>query len=567
MGDALSASAGDVLRRGEISTLYGLFTVSTLMFAAHEQTAIIQLCARSCPSLGRLRAEAAYLRDGPGLLPVDLGAEAPAGLTAQVEAVAPQGGPVEIPGRGWARAVPLVSFSGVRGYVVVSCPTDPGPYTSSLLEVLVRQTAAALENATLFTDVQRYAAELRTADEKRTAVNQQLRATVADLARRSRVHEQLTQAATAPDVVATLATTVRDLAGLTTGIEDAFGNVDQSAAADQHGPGYRAMSSKLRDEVGQVALARAGRAVRVEGRLVALARPGHETLGAVVALDPRGTASDYESFVLEQAAVVLGSELSHRRSLVETELRLRRQLIDDLVTGSDDADNAVARAAAIGHDLGTPHCAAVVQWEGQPDDEVLARAVERVNTRLGLKALIGRRSGRVVLLVSGDVPGQELYDRLGADLPTGRGSIGVGATAGSVPELPRSFDEAQHALGIRLRSRTPYGVTRFDELGIYRILALGDQGGEIDGYVQQWLGDLIEYDTSRHSVLVETLAEFLDHGGNYDLTAEALIIHRSTLRYRLRRIRELTGFDLSDVESRLNLHVATRAWRILEGAR
>jgi len=63
---------------------------------------------------------------------------------------------------------------------------------------------------------------------------------------------------------------------------------------------------------------------------------------------------------------------------------------------------------------------------------------------------------------------------------------------------------------------------------------------------------------------VNTLAHFLDCGGNYDLTARSLLIHRSTLRYRLRRIRDVAGIDLTDVETRLNLHVATRAWRVLE---
>ncbi|MFD5828630.1 helix-turn-helix domain-containing protein [Lentzea sp. NPDC060358] len=43
------------------------------------------------------------------------------------------------------------------------------------------------------------------------------------------------------------------------------------------------------------------------------------------------------------------------------------------------------------------------------------------------------------------------------------------------------------------------------------------------------------------------------------------MIHRSTLRYRLGRIREITGFDLADVETRLNVHVAVRAWQVLQG--
>ena len=63
--------------------------------------------------------------------------------------------------------------------------------------------------------------------------------------------------------------------------------------------------------------------------------------------------------------------------------------------------------------------------------------------------------------------------------------------------------------------------------------------------------------------LVLTLSAYLECGGHYDETADALHIHRSTLRYRLTRITRLTGRDLRTVDTRFNLHAATRAWRFL----
>jgi DNA-binding PucR family transcriptional regulator len=44
-------------------------------------------------------------------------------------------------------------------------------------------------------------------------------------------------------------------------------------------------------------------------------------------------------------------------------------------------------------------------------------------------------------------------------------------------------------------------------------------------------------------------------------------VHRSTLKYRLQRIRDLTGFDLSDPETQFNLQLATRAWVTLRALR
>ncbi|MEU2123460.1 PucR family transcriptional regulator [Nocardia niwae] len=79
-------------------------------------------------------------------------------------------------------------------------------------------------------------------------------------------------------------------------------------------------------------------------------------------------------------------------------------------------------------------------------------------------------------------------------------------------------------------------------------------------------GTLLDYDRRRNADLAHTLSRYLECGGNYDDSAAALHIHRGTLRYRLRRIRELTGFDLRDADTRFTLQAATRAWRFLSSA-
>ena len=49
--------------------------------------------------------------------------------------------------------------------------------------------------------------------------------------------------------------------------------------------------------------------------------------------------------------------------------------------------------------------------------------------------------------------------------------------------------------------------------------------------MREWLGTLLDYDDSKNSELVMTLSDYLECGGNYDESAAALHIHRSTLRY------------------------------------
>jgi len=63
---------------------------------------------------------------------------------------------------------------------------------------------------------------------------------------------------------------------------------------------------------------------------------------------------------------------------------------------------------------------------------------------------------------------------------------------------------------------------------------------------------------------LQPLSEYLECGGSYNATARALSVPRSTFKYRLKRIRELSGYDLTDPDTAFNLQLASRAWRTLE---
>jgi DNA-binding PucR family transcriptional regulator len=81
------------------------------------------------------------------------------------------------------------------------------------------------------------------------------------------------------------------------------------------------------------------------------------------------------------------------------------------------------------------------------------------------------------------------------------------------------------------------------------------------------LGSLLDYDARKGSELVATLTQYLECGGAYDATAAAMSVHRSTLKYRLQRIREISGHDLADPGTGFNLQLATRAWQTLQTLR
>jgi DNA-binding PucR family transcriptional regulator len=73
------------------------------------------------------------------------------------------------------------------------------------------------------------------------------------------------------------------------------------------------------------------------------------------------------------------------------------------------------------------------------------------------------------------------------------------------------------------------------------------------------LGPLRDYDAEHRSDLVHTLEVFLECSGSWSRCAVRLHVHVNTLRYRIRRIEELTGRDLGTFEDRVDLFLALRA--------
>ncbi|GAA1265337.1 hypothetical protein GCM10009609_30660 [Pseudonocardia aurantiaca] len=94
--------------------------------------------------------------------------------------------------------------------------------------------------------------------------------------------------------------------------------------------------------------------------------------------------------------------------------------------------------------------------------------------------------------------------------------------------------------------------------GSPRITALAQTDPEGARFVQEWLGLLIEHDAFGRSQLVTTLSTFLECDCDHEGTARALGIHRSTVRYRIQRVGEITQLDLHNAEMRYFLRAATR---------
>jgi DNA-binding PucR family transcriptional regulator len=171
------------------------------------------------------------------------------------------------------------------------------------------------------------------------------------------------------------------------------------------------------------------------------------------------------------------------------------------------------------------------------------------------------------VLADAEVPWDGFQVAVVAELHGADCRVGVGSRRSTPEEFPDSYREAELALTLQKAVGGRERVTRYDGLGVYQVLATAQNAGSIERFAHEWLGPLLDHDASHGSQLAETLSEYLENGGNYDATAKALSVHRSTLKYRLRRIREVSGYDLARPDTRFNLQLAARAWQTAQALR
>jgi DNA-binding PucR family transcriptional regulator len=557
-GLAAMGSAG----KAQLSNVYALLVISSLMFDGRDPNDILELAADSVSSLSRSTIDAAYrIIDGsladsrdPGRpLENELDTAVGKDLGVDREIVLADGI--------WRYALTLRALRGTAGVLVVRAATAPSPDELFLLKALAQQTAAAMISAAVIERERHQQLRLLHVIEERDETIEHLARVVSDLERHERIHEALIALSAAGAGEAGIAAKLHELTSLAVGVEDVFGNLRAWAGTTEPAD-YRCIGGVNREEVLRGAAASAQPA-RDDGRLFSVVRSRGDVLGVLLLFDPDGRAGTLDSFTIDYAATVLALELSHRRELAQAELRRRRDLIEDLLTGTDN-ESAYERGEALQHNLRCPHCVAVLRWENT-DSDLVDKAAAHWAKRTGRDCLVTCRHATTILVSAGELDHTDLHRAISADVGSKRGSIGLGSLVDAPSALPRSLSEAQRALKIKQACPTPYGSRRFEDLGVYRILDSGEGRPEVRTFVQEWLGALLDYDRTKGAELVKTLAHYLDCGGNYDLTAKSLQIHRSTLRYRLARIRDITDRDLQDVDTRLNLHLATRVLGVLGG--
>ncbi|MFJ9947603.1 helix-turn-helix domain-containing protein [Kitasatospora sp. NPDC091207] len=468
--------------------------------------------------------------------------------------------------------VPLLLGGRVIGVLFAAdrSPRAFSPDEVALLCSLAAHAAIALDTAGSLAGTRAALAELNSA-------NELIRAHSAAVQRAEQGHDRLTdlvlRGAEVPDVAAAVAALL--------GGEIAVLDTEGDPLAGRAGPAEGLAEA--------VAASRAeGRSVRHGEDWVCAVLAGQEPLGTLV-LRGRPGLEDADRRLFERAGVVTALLLLLRRSVAETENRVRGELLADLLTAPDrDPAGLTARGRRLGVDLGRPHLVLVAEPAGAPgnapaDRGRLAGAAGRY--LFGSRGISAEHDEAVVLLLpddgstlgpagaagttrtvagalsaaAGAAVAQQVAELAAERLARLAGfpvTVGVGRPAAGPVALASSYAEGLRCVrALRVLGRAGDGASA-RALGFLGVL-LGD-GHDVDGFVGATLGPLLDYDARRGTELVRTLRAYFDCGGSLTRAKDELHVHVNTVVQRLDRVEVLLGRDWNHPERSLELQLALR---------
>jgi purine catabolism regulator len=286
---------------------------------------------------------------------------------------------------------------------------------------------------------------------------------------------------------------------------------------------------------------------------------GRAPLAWVAGVKDAGGLAEVDRLALHQGVTVVALELLRRRVAESTERRLAGDVLAGLESGELAGADLARRLEPFR--LGDRVTVLVVE---PPAVDALAEAVDAE----GVPALVaGQDDARAVALLPG-LADDELVDIAERVRTRMVGETGKRVSAGTGRAVPagearRALHEARCALEARALSNTNGGaVGTWRDLGSFQLLLSLQDHDALALYCDSLLGPIESGEGQYGGELMRSLEAFIECNGQWERAAQQLYCHRHTLRYRIRRIEELTGRDLGSARDRIEFWLALRGKEI-----
>jgi sugar diacid utilization regulator len=314
--------------------------------------------------------------------------------------------------------------------------------------------------------------------------------------------------------------------------------------------------------------------------IVAPVLVGDDVSAYLITLDSgQDKAGEDASLLLtEHAATICGVIMSRDRVVAAAASRARYDLVEGLLSGRGHADGDLERwARHLGYNADRDHHVLCVILDAEGDAETrdalrqrAAAAAEHFLSTHAPDAIISLRDSEVVMVLPEPPPGKPGKDRrsradraghlcvarLGSLIPQAYATIGIGGSCREPVTVAASYAQARRAAETVRRLERASRVIAFEDLGIRRLLLQVPNLAELRGFAHEVLGRLATADSEHAAAYLATLACYFRENSSLRQASAKLHVHPNTVSYRIHRIEDLTGLDLSTYRDRLMAEVA-----------
>jgi PucR family transcriptional regulator, purine catabolism regulatory protein len=279
-----------------------------------------------------------------------------------------------------------------------------------------------------------------------------------------------------------------------------------------------------------------------------------------------GGLAEIDRLILHQAVTVVALELLRRRVADSTERRLAGDVLSAAIAGELEGAELARRLEPFGL-RGRVSALVVAPPERATVDHSEAALAEALRAE-AVSGLVAPSGGNVVALVPA-FDDEELFElaesvvahaaeELGARPAAG---VGRAVAAGRVRE---AYHEARCALEARAlgasngNGAARSGVATYRDLGSFQLLLSLQDSDALALFCESLLGPIEHGEGHYGGELMRSLEAFIECNGQWEAAARRLYCHRHTLRYRIRKVEELTGRDLGRARDRIEFWLALR---------
>ncbi|MCE4049813.1 MULTISPECIES: PucR family transcriptional regulator [Bacillaceae] len=274
---------------------------------------------------------------------------------------------------------------------------------------------------------------------------------------------------------------------------------------------------------------------------------------------------EMEMVCVEQARLVFSLELMRRKTAVDTENRLRGSFMEELIAGIYlPQDEVVTKSRQFGLNPDAMWQVVVFELQGLLEEDAgmlvqLQTSLKELEGLQGIKIYSLFQGNRLVIIQSSSSNSlwrpEHWSKQLEPFTKRYKGlQVGIGGYS-LLWDIHLSYQEARNAVKIGRSLNNDQQLHNFDDVELFKLLLDSTEYINFDAVIERKIGKLLSYDRETGSELVKTLFYYLSTNGSLLETGEQLFIHRNSVKYRIDKVKEMSGLKLESFYEKFSCYL------------